>query len=545
MRTRGLTSAGVAALASLALACSASAATLSGDFDGDGRDDLAIGIQSEAVGGFAGGGAVQVIYGSRGGLSRRDRIITRATRGVNGAPGSDGFGSALAAGDFDGDGFDDLAVGAPFDDVGTLDNVGTVQVLYGGRRGLTGRGDQLLRHGRGGLPEPKDEFEGFGWTLAAGNVAGDRHDDLTVFTFNGQAGGVERAGYVEVLRGGAGGISTRGVKRFSAATRGVAGDPQKDARFGAGLAIGDIGRSERNELAVGVPGQTIGGGATRAGCVHVLYGSRRGVRAKRSQYLDQYVLYGDGIGVDGTPEIDDFFGVALTIANWDDRAKEDLVIGAPGEDVTDESPSPTANSGLVSFAYGGPRGVRTAPQPVGGLMEPIASDTWTAGAGFGTSVASADIARSRREEVFIGSPHSDLEGVLTNTGAVGVVYGEGTGYDSIQQGVNGIEGAGSNGDLFGLALGAGDFNGRGPADLAIGVPNDGVFPPGAGRTARRGSPTPVSAGSVQVVPGGQGGIVRARDRILFQGDSGLAGNPEAFEHFGIALSGPESGPTSD
>lgn len=546
VRFRGPTVAGIAVLGTLMAAGGAAADSRSGDFDGDGFDDLAVGIQGEVVGADAGAGAgaVHVIYGGRNGLSRRDRIFTRATRGVKGPPGQDGFGSALAAGDFDGDGFDDLAAGAPFDTT-VLPNTGSVQIFYGGRNGLSARGDQLLVHGRGGFGPAPGDYDGLGWTLAAGNLVGDRSDDLAVTTFNGRAGGVDNAGYVEVLPGSAAGLRTANARRFSEASRGLSDTPESDDRFGLALAIGDVAKSRHDDLAIGVPAETFGGGATSAGAVHVLFGSRRGIRGRGSQYLDQGVLYGDGIGVDGTPEVQDFFGAALTIGRlYDEGPKLTLAIGAPGEDITDESPTPTADSGLVSIVHGRRGGLQTGSGLVGGLTEPIASNDWTVGARFGYSLATADIGRNRLEELIIGSPWSD--GAQPQAGAVGIVYGGGVGYDSIQQGVDDIDNFGGNGDLFGFALTAGRFGGGVRSDLAIGVPVESYLPPGAGRgRVPRGSPVPIRPGAVAVVRGGAAGISRTGERLLFQGEDGLAGVAEQSDRFGTALAGPESGPTSD
>ena len=82
------------------------------------------------------------------------------------------FGGGLAAGDFDCDGFDDLAIGVPgFDFDGDVDT-GAVLLLYGGEAGLHPLSSQwvtppvLLND----LPEPGDQF---GFALAAGDFDGD------------------------------------------------------------------------------------------------------------------------------------------------------------------------------------------------------------------------------------------------------------------------------------------------------------------------------------------------------------------------------------
>jgi hypothetical protein len=85
---------------------------------------------------------VNVVYGTAGGLTGAgSQLFTQNNPGVPGAsePG-DGFGAALAVGDFDGDGFADLAVGVSFEDVGATANGGAANVLYGTAAGLTGSG---------------------------------------------------------------------------------------------------------------------------------------------------------------------------------------------------------------------------------------------------------------------------------------------------------------------------------------------------------------------------------------------------------------------
>lgn len=107
-----------------------------GDFDGDGFDDLAIGVpRGSSVSGF-----VQILRGSEGGL-----VDGGTLDGMNdaGLEGLSLFGFSLAAGDFDGDGYDDLLVGAP----GTDTDAGSVHVFPGGADGL-----QTLSASMGGEP---------------------------------------------------------------------------------------------------------------------------------------------------------------------------------------------------------------------------------------------------------------------------------------------------------------------------------------------------------------------------------------------------------
>jgi hypothetical protein len=112
------------------------------DFNGDGYDDLAIGVPGEAIGGVQQAGAVTVIYGQPSGLvSLGSQFLREGANGIPGVPEtSDHFGAALASGDFNNDGYADLAIGVPGEDLFTngtnVQNTGIVIVLHGSPTGL-------------------------------------------------------------------------------------------------------------------------------------------------------------------------------------------------------------------------------------------------------------------------------------------------------------------------------------------------------------------------------------------------------------------------
>ena len=95
-----------AALLSLAVPAVAAAA-VRGDFDGDGHADLAVGAPQDSVQGRDQAGAVNVLYGSRHGVTAHgDQQFTEGTAGVAGVPTPMAhFGAALAVGDLNGDGY--------------------------------------------------------------------------------------------------------------------------------------------------------------------------------------------------------------------------------------------------------------------------------------------------------------------------------------------------------------------------------------------------------------------------------------------------------
>ena len=137
-----------------------------GDFNGDGRADLAIAAPQENIS----AGVVHVLYGSAGGLTATgSQLWCQDSPGIAGAAEfEDNFGAALVAGDFNSDGRADLGVGA----LGENDFAGVVHVLYGAAAsGLTAAGSQLWSQDSPGIAGVAEARDFFGNALAAGTLS--------------------------------------------------------------------------------------------------------------------------------------------------------------------------------------------------------------------------------------------------------------------------------------------------------------------------------------------------------------------------------------
>lgn len=470
-------------------------ALASGDFDGDGRDDLAIADYESLTGEKE--GSVHLLYGIQGPVSPNTQIrdFDPAT-GASDREIGDGFGEALAAGDFNGDGFVDLAIGIPYEDAGLVPDVGAVLVLYGSQEGLVVAGapsPQRYRVGADGLFGTPHADDRWASALAAGDFDHDGRDDLAVgcprcdaFTFQLPVD----AGGVWILYGSATGLSTVGEDHFDQdSVDALDGAPMLNSceegdRFGRALAAGDFDGDLADDLAVGVPEEGIGA-AGAAGAVQVLYGQTgAGLRVTRNQFWNE-----SNVATTGAPEAGDGFGLRLAAGDVTGEGIADLAIGAPREDV-----GALEDAGAVTLLWG---------QLGNGLDTPgseIYDESQLANVGFpaafenfGSTLAIGDFVEQNARgalDLVIGAAQEEVLDPVTLltvplAGAFVVVPG-GFGLDpnSAQfwmQGTRSIAGGAdlAAGNAFAYALAAGDFDGDGHHDLAVGAPFvDGTTSPG-------------------------------------------------------------------
>ena len=215
----------------------------------------------------------------------------------------DGFGTTVAAGDFNGDGRDDAVIAAPFEDIGSGTDGGTIHVLSGTGAGLRTAGQQTFRSTK--------VDANIGLALATGDLDGDGADELAY-----SASETDRIGRVRVLRGTAGAnLAFLDVVRQSdgSASAGEAGD-----RFGEAIAFVDLDADGTLELAVGAPGEDVGG-VTDAGAVHVYDVAGTTISRVDERFRTQHDLdtFGD-------------LGAAARLGSTLVAAENALFAGAPG-----------------------------------------------------------------------------------------------------------------------------------------------------------------------------------------------------------------------
>ncbi|EKX64872.1 FG-GAP repeat protein [Streptomyces ipomoeae 91-03] len=212
------------------------------DVNKDGYGDYVardVGHVSEVMNSEAGN--VRVVYGSANGPSTRTTKITQDTKGVPGVseaenPSSDlngdQFGYSVAAGDVTGDGYPDIAVGVPGEDIGSIKDAGSVVLLKGGSSGLTGTGAQAFDQSDSGVPGASEAGDTFGASVSLLDVNANNRADLAVGA-PGEDGTYENSGAAWLFRGSKNGLVTTNITSFGPA---VLKAPENGARFGTGFA---------------------------------------------------------------------------------------------------------------------------------------------------------------------------------------------------------------------------------------------------------------------------------------------------------------------
>jgi F5/8 type C domain/FG-GAP repeat len=496
-------------------------------------------------------GAVNVIYGSSDGLSatglsagngRTDQIWTQTISG--GLEPFDAFGSALATGDFNKDGFSDLAIGVPSESIGTsIPQAGAVNVIYGSSSGLTASGNQIWTQDSPDIKNGAEPFDWFGKALAAGDFNKDGFSDLAIGVPREGISSVNEVGAVNVVYGSLHGLNaTAPPNEFWLQFQ----EDEDGDWFGATLATGDFNNDTIADLAIGVPREDVGN-IRDAGEVDVLYGTLSGLRQVVPSGWSQ-----NSTNVEDDPEVDDGFGSALATGDFNKDGISDLAIGVPLEDV-----GTIGNAGAVNVIYGSsPVGLWPSEvSPGNGRPDQIwtqnstnVEDDVEDGDVFGDALATGDFNKDGISDLAIGVPAEDV-GTVEVAGAVNVIYGSSQGLSPVRlsvgdgrpdqiwtQNSTNVEDDVESIDVFGDALATGDFNKDGISDLAIGVPLEDV-----GTIGNAGAVNVIygsigiainSGGLSATVP--LGGNGRA-DQIWSQNSPGIEDDAEASDNFGNRL----------
>lgn len=450
-----------------------------GDFDGDGFDDLAIGLRSDdaPIAGLADVGQVQIRFGGPSGLDTltlAKYLWQGGSASVNAPEAGDHFGESLAVGDFDDDGFDDLAIGIPGEDINATSNAGAVEVRYGAanRSQALETRRHFFEENTPDIPDTAGVGDEFGHSLAAGDFDGDGFDDLAIGVPLESVAGYTDSGRVFVLHGTRSGIAVPGARTYDTESPGVAFIAHSSQYFGAAIAAADFDDDGFCDLAVGSPGVSF-----NRGVVFVLPGGPSGL----SGSFNYYFLQGS-FGLADSSESGDSFGYALAVGSFNGDAFPDLAIGVPGESMANGGPD-LAAAGAVHVQFGSAAGVVGAALVPGG-----GGQFWTQmstgvpgepelGDSFGRSLAAGDFDGDGLDELAIGVPFEQTfrgpeEGdVIVLPGSPSGPIGAGAVAWNLE--APGILGDMNPGDRLGWSLAAGDFDHSGAQDLAIGIPNDG------------------------------------------------------------------------
>ncbi|MCX4845463.1 FG-GAP-like repeat-containing protein [Streptomyces sp. NBC_00893] len=403
--------------------------------------------------------------------------------------------------DFNGDGYSDVAVGAPMAVLGDPEGgAGAVSVLFGGPGGLSSAHKQVLTWpDRPDISHPGDAR--YGTVLRSADLDGDGYADLVSRPWAYRANGVKGAVLV-VNWGGPSGLSKNAML-----LKPIPGDQA----YGFGdLSVGDVDGDGNTDIAVD-DGRLSG---------HILHGpiDRTGKWSRLSSFsvegtelLDiseiavgdvtgdgvgdlailgfgpndpwqqhTYLLKGSRTGFAAPVEIKDadgagVGGTAVGIADLDKDGHGDIVIGR--DDEWSQSETPMRKGGSLFVSYGGPKGQSTTRKPVWIDQDTEGvSGTAEAHDRMGYSLALGDTNGDGYPDIATGLPGEGINGIR-EAGRVLVFKGgptgvSGAGSKEFGQYTAGVPGAAEFGDQFGEAVALGDYDGKGRTELVVGDPTE-------------------------------------------------------------------------
>ncbi len=377
----------------------------SGDFDNDGDDELAIG---EDNGGTVPTAGVVLVMDFNGMSWLTQEAIEQGASGYSGvAESGDRLGSSLAVGDFDNDGYDDLAIGANGEDVGAVNDAGAVLIAYGSSAGITGARDHLITRNGDGLTVPPTTVERYGSALASGDFNDDGFADIAIGATRARCpNGTDSAGAVVMMLGSASGIVNTGTRQFRPGVLGVLGSCTDNIVFGYSLAAGKFDGDDTSDLAI----------ATNESAVHVLYGEAlTGLVTDGDQRITPASLPG---GADG----DLRFGIAMAAGRFNSNpfdifpGRSSLAIGA-----TFDTVDGVIKAGSVNVIPGSSSGLLPAQAVRYTRSASLESGPPAANDLFGAALAGGDFNGDGERDLAIGAPYID-DGNFADRGAVQVLY---------------------------------------------------------------------------------------------------------------------------
>ncbi|HET6860916.1 MAG TPA: FG-GAP and VCBS repeat-containing protein [Streptomyces sp.] len=420
------------------------------DFNGDGYADAAFAAPSATVNGKAKAGHVAVMYGSATGLkSASKQVFHQDAAGIpDGAEAGDAFGGSVSSADLDRDGYADLVVGAVGEDAGAVANTGSLTVIWGGAKGLSG----------GATPAAgEEEYDAVGSLTRAGDFDGDGATDIVT---------IAGSHHVRVLSGPFG---RDGSARTSAEIRDM-----NDLRF-LDTAAADVNGDGASDLVAVV------NAGDEFDARRILYwrGTSQGLAPVST------VNGVNGGWIQG--------GEHLATGDVNQDGFADIVVGRAIDGYDSDLDTPLAKGGMVTYVPGSATGPQGTKAKAFNQDTPGVPGTAESSDGFGASVSVSDMNGDGYGDIAVGVP-SEALGTLKAAGTVTVLRGTAAGPTGAKaQGFNQdtplIGGAAEAGDRFGGAVKLVDANGDGRSELLVGAPGENA-----------------GAGSVWVLPGTTAGI---------------------------------------